>query len=206
MPAAPRSKSLLAWEPTPYLLVLVLLILTGIVRPNSPAWLFWPFLVALIASLAWLLVVIVRAGRTRTNPDQWGNLATLDGLDVVDAPGREREVRTVVPVTDVHRHQAAIDLAHIHGGADQHAVLVPRASRWLSKRYRVGVQLVDGDRPRHAGFLSDAAAEPWFDRLDALRLRGAFVRVPARITGESRPFAVDLDASGLADALALAND
>jgi len=205
MPAAPRSKSLLAWEPTPYLVVLVLLVLTGIVRPNSPTWLYWPFLVVLIASLAWLVVVLLRSGRRRSNPDQWGGLSTLDGLEIVDAPGREREVRTVVPVTDVHRHQAAIDLARIHGGVDQHAVLVPRASRWLSKRYRVGVQLVGGDRPRHAGFLSDAAAEPWLDRLDALAQRGAFVRVAARITGESRRFTVDLDTSGLPEALAAAS-
>lgn len=203
---APRSKSLLAWEPTPYLLVLVLLVLTGIVRPSSPAALYWPFQVALVASLAWLVVVLVRSGRRRSNPDQWGNLATLDGLEIVDSPGREREVRTVVPVTDVHRHQAAIDLARIHGGPDQHAVLVPRASRWLSKRYRVGVQLVGGDRPRHAGFLSDAAAEPWTERLDALGLRGAYVRVPARISGQGRPYTVDLDTSGLPEALTPATD
>ncbi|GAA1945244.1 hypothetical protein [Agromyces allii] len=202
---APRSKPLLAWEPTPYLLVLVLLILTGIVRPNSPAWLYWPFLIALVASLVWLLVVLLRAGHTRTNPDQWGGLSTLDGLEILDAPARSREVRSVIPVTDVHRHQAAIELARIHGGADQHAVLVPRASHWLSMRYRVGVQLVGGDRPRHAGFLSDAATEPWLEQLDALRLRGAFVRVPARITGDARPFGVDLDASGLAEALTPAN-
>ncbi|MFF2370304.1 hypothetical protein [Agromyces sp. NPDC058110] len=201
---APRSKSLLAWEPTPYLLVFVLLVLTGLVRPSSPAWLFWPFQVALVASLAWLVVALVRAARTRSNPDQWGGLTTLDGLEIVDAPGREREVRSVIPVVDVHRHQAEIDLARIHGGADQHAVLVPRASRWLSRRYRVGVQLVGGDRPRHAGFLSDASAEPWLDWLDALRAEGAFVRVPARITGDSRPHGVDLDASGLAEALASA--
>lgn len=198
---APRSKSLLAWEPAPYLLVLVLLVLTGLVRPSSPAWLYWPFLIALVASLAWLIVVLLRARRERPNPDRWGDLTTLDGLEVVDAPGREREVRSVIPVTEVHRHQAAIELARIHGGADQHAVLVPRSSRWLSLRYRVGVQLVGGDRPRHAGFLSDAGAAPWIEQLDALRLRGEYVRVPARITGAGRPFGVDLDASGLAEAL-----
>ncbi|SFR88205.1 hypothetical protein SAMN05428970_3540 [Agromyces sp. CF514] len=199
---APRSKSLFAWEPLPYLVVLVLLILTGLVRPSSPTWLFWPFTLLLVAAIAWLAVGFVQQGRDRSNPDRWGELATLDGLEIIDAPGRAREVRSVIAVADVHRHQAAIDLARIHGGADQHAVLVPRASRWLSKRYRVGVQLVGGDRPRHAGFLSDASAEPWLDRLDALRLDGAFVRVPARITGDARPFGVDLDASGLAEALA----
>ncbi|MGI9823375.1 hypothetical protein [Agromyces sp. Marseille-Q5079] len=201
---APRSKPILAWEPAPYLVLLVLLILTGLVRPSSSPWLFWPFTVVLVAALAWLVVPLVRGRNERPNPDRWGDLSTLDGLVILDAPQREREVRTLLPVADVHRHQAAIDLARIHGGGEQHAVLVPRSSRWLSRRYRVGVQLVGGDRPRHAGFIADAAAEPWLDRIDELRGEGVFVRVPALITGADRPFGVDLDVSGLADALARA--
>ncbi|GAA1514407.1 hypothetical protein [Agromyces terreus] len=199
---APRSKPLLAWEPAPYLVLIALLMFTGLVRPSSSPWLFWPYSAALAATLVWLVVPLVRDRRGVANPDRWGDLSSLDGLELLDAPRREREVRTVVPVADVRRHQAAIDLARIHGGAEQHAVLVPRASRWLSRRYRVGVQLVGGDPPRHAGFLPDAAGEPWRDRLDALRTEGVFVRVPALITGESRPFGVDLDTSGLERVLA----
>jgi hypothetical protein len=198
---APRSKPLLAWEPAPYVVLIALLMFTGIVRPTSSPWLFWPYTIALLATLAWLLVPLVRGRGDRTNPDRWGDLATVDGLHLLDAPARDREVRTVLPVADVQRHQAAIELARIHGGAEQHAVLVPRSTRWLSRRYRVGVQLVGGDRPRHAGFIADAGAEAWVDRLDALRETGVFVRVPAHITGAARPFGVDLDMSGLDGAL-----
>lgn len=195
--AAPRSKPLLAWELFPFIVVVVLLLLTGFVRPDAPPWLFWPFLVVLVAAIAWLVVGVVR-GSQRANPDRWGDLSTLDGLELVDVPRVEREVRTVVPVADTHRHQAAIELARLHGGAEQQAVLVPRASRWLSRRYRIGVQLVGGDRPRHAGFLAQAADDRWRELLDGLRGQGRYVRVPALVTAASRPFGVELDLSGLA--------
>lgn len=193
---APRSKPLTRWEPMPFLVVLVLLLLTGLVRPDGPPVLVWGLVVALVASLAWLVVSLVRSTR-RANPDQWGDLSSLDGIELVDAPQRQREVRAVVPVEDTHRHQPAIELARLHGGAEQHAVLVPRASRWLSRRYRIGVQLVGGDRPRHAGFLRRDAEERWIELLEQLRDRGAFARVPAIVTGAERPYGVELDLSGL---------
>ncbi len=193
---APRSKPLTRWEPMPFLVVLLLLLLTGVVRPDGAPVLVWALAAALVASLAWLVVSLVRSTR-RSNPDQWGDLSSLDGIDVVDAPRRQREVRAVVPVDDTHRHQPAIELARLHGGAEQHAVLVPRASRWLSRRYRIGVQLVGGDRPRHAGFLRRDAEDRWVELLERLRDRGTFVRVPAIVTGTERPHRVELDLSGL---------
>ena len=196
---APRSKPLLAWEPLPFLVLIGLLLLTGVIRPEGSPAVFWPFLVLILAACVWLVVSLVRAVR-RTNPDRWGDLSTLDGLEVVDAPRREREVRSVVPVDEVNRHQPAIELARLYGGTEQHAVLVPRASRWLKRRYHIGVQLVGGDRPRHAGFLGRVAEDRWVDVLDGLRQRGIFVRVPAIIVGASRPYGIDLDLSGL-DAL-----
>jgi len=192
---APRSKPLRAWEPLPFLVLVGLLLLTGFIRPDSPPVLFWLLVAVVLAALTWLVVSLVQASR-RTNPDQWGDLSTLEGLDLIDAPRREREVRTVVPVEDANRHQPAIELARLHGAAELHAVLVPRANRWLSRRYRVGVQLV-GDRPRHAGFLGSAAQERWADLLDGLRQQGRYVRVPAIIVGAARPFRVELDLSGL---------
>ena len=193
---APRSKPLLAWEPLPFLVLIGLLLLTGVIRPEGSPAVFWPFLVLILAACVWLVVSLVRAVR-RTNPDRWGDLSTLDGLEVVDAPRREREVRSVVPVDEANRHQPAIELARLYGGTEQHAVLVPRASRWLKRRYRIGVQLVGGDRPRHAGFLGRVAEDRWVDLLDGLRQRGTFVRVPAIIVGASRPYGIDLDLSGL---------
>ncbi len=197
---APRSKSLFAWEPSPFIVVGVLLLLTSIVRPEAPPWVLWPFVAVLVAAVAWLVVSLMRGGRT-ANPDQWGDLKTLEGLEIVDALHVERGVRAVAPVADVHRHQPAIELARLHGGTQQLAVLVPRASRWLSRRYRIGVQLVGDAHPRHAGFLEEVADVRWREALDAMRQRGRYVRVPALIVGTARPFKVELDLSGLEHAL-----
>lgn len=193
--SAPRFVHPLRWEPLPYLVLLVLLVLTGLIRPESGA-AFVVLVAAIAAAGAWLVSLFLRERRMR-NPDPMGDLASLDGLDLVDAPSAGGAFRTVVPVGDAHRHQAAIELARLHGGVDQHAVLVPRARRWLSPRYRIGVQLVGEGRPRHAGFVADAADATWRDRIDALREDGRYVRVPARIEGASRPYRVDLDFSGL---------
>lgn len=192
----PRFKPLLSWEPFPFLVVLALLLVTGVIRPDAPGWLLWPFVTILILAVVWLGVRFVRERRP-ANPDRWGDLTTLDGLTVLDAAGTERKVRTVAPVDDTHRHQPAIELARTHGGAEQPVVLVPRASRWLSLRYRVGVQLVGGDRPRHAGFLRRDAEARWAGTLDELRARGEYLRVPGFITGAARPFGVEIDLSGL---------
>ncbi|WP_430646207.1 hypothetical protein [Agromyces sp. GXS1127] len=200
--SAPRFVSPSRWEPLPYLVFVGLLLLTGVVRPESGGWLV-ALLVAIALTVAWGVVAFVRDRRMR-NPDPMGDLTSLDGIELVDAApspavdASDARVRTVVPVVDVHRHQPAIDLARLHGGAAQHAILVPRARRWLSPRYRIGVQLVGGDRPRHAGFLGDAADARWRDVLDGMAAaRGVYARVPATIEGTGRPFRVDLDLSGL---------
>ncbi len=200
MVSAPRYVSPLRWEPAPYLVLVVLLVLTGVVRPESGAG-YLLLVAAIMLAGVWLLVGILRERRTK-NPDLMGDLTDAGALHLVDAPGVPGAHRTVVPVADTHRHQASIDLARLQGGAQQHAVLVPRARRWLSPRYRVGVQLVDGDRPHHAGFLPDDADARWRDRLDGLRAEGRYVRVPARIEGSTRPFRVDLDFSGMGASLA----
>ena len=193
---APRSKPLLAWEPLPFLTLFAAIVVTSAVSPYAAPWAFWPLVAFDAAAAAWLLTSLVQASRP-TNPDRWGDLSSLEGLELVEAPSVDRAVRTVVPVVDTQRHQPSIELARLFADSEQPAVLVPRASRWMSRRYRIGVQLVGGDRPRHVGFLGAAADDRWRERLDGLREAGAFVRVPALITGDSRPYGVELDLSGL---------
>lgn len=193
---APRRKPLLLWEPFPYLALFVVLLATSFVRPGAEPWLFWPLIVLLAVALVYLVISIGREKRG-ANPDQWGNLLGLDDLTLVEAPSADREVRTVVPVDGAAHRQSGIEIARTQAGPEQTAVLVPRASRWMARRYRVGVQLVGGQRPRHAGYLGQAAEERYVDRLDALRSEGKYVRVPARIVGDGRPFKVELDLSGL---------
>ena len=49
---APRSKPLLAWEPLPFLVLVGLLLLTGVIRPEGPPSVFWPYLVVIGLALA----------------------------------------------------------------------------------------------------------------------------------------------------------
>ncbi len=193
---APRSKPLLAWEPLPFLTLFAAIVVTSAVRPDAAPLAFWPLLTLDVVAAAWLLISLVQGSRP-ANPDRWGDLSTLEGLELVEAPRVDRAVRTVVPVVDTQRHQPSIELARLFAGSEQPAVLVPRASRWMSRRYRIGVQLVGSDRPRHVGFLGAAADDRWREQLDGLREAGAFVRVPALITGDARPYGVELDLSGL---------
>lgn len=197
MPHVPRRAPLLHWEPLPFIVTIVLLMATGAIRPTSPPWLFWPYTLVLVASIVWLVVSVIRSGRPM-NPTAWGALSTLDGLAVVQVPSEREEVRSFASVARTHRQQGAIDLALVQGGRAQHAVLVPRARLWMGRRYRIGVQLTGGGRPRTAGILEPAADTRWAPLLEAFRLRGAFVAVPALIVGEGRPFTVELDVSGLA--------
>lgn len=201
----PRYKSLWQWEPFPYLLLFVLAVAAGTIRPDVAPTLFWIALVLVVAAAGYLVAALVAdRRRARLSPDAWGNLAGLDGLEIIEAEHVASELNPVAAVADTHRHQAAIEIAGIHGGEAMRAILVPRASRWLSLRYRIGVQLQAGGVIKHAGFVPDAVDARWRDELGALRRRGAFVSVPARITGAGRPFGVELDLSGLAAAAASA--
>ena len=160
--------------------------------PDGPPALFWLLVVAVLAALAWLVVSLVQATR-RTTPTS-GRPVDPQGLDLVDAPRREREVRTDVPVEDANRRQPAIEFAR-PTAARQDAVLVPREP-WLSlvpRRRAAGRR-----RPASARrFLGSAAQERWVDLLDGLCQQGGYVRVPAMIVGAARPFRVELDLSGL---------
>lgn len=200
--AEPRNKSLLVWEPFPYILLIALIILAGSIDPNGAAIPFW--IAAAFAAAATVFFIIAFASygrRSRLNPDPAGNLTRLQGIERLTAGHSDVDGAPVVTVADARRHQQAIEIVRTRGGENATAILIPRASRWLSRRYRVGVQLIGGGEVRHAGFLPDFADERWRDELGALRDSGIFAEVPARIRGSAQPFSVDLDVSGLAEAL-----
>ncbi|TFV98716.1 hypothetical protein [Orlajensenia leifsoniae] len=198
----PRNKSLLHWEPFAYILLVVLVVLAGSLDPQGAPVAFWIAAVFAAAATVFFLIAFVSYGRrSRLNPDPSGNLRSLSDITIVPAQHVAAETNPTVTVVDVGRHQSAIDIVRSRGGAKVRAVLVPRASRWLSRRYRIGVQLVAAGEIRHAGFLPDAVDERWRDRLGALRDDDSYVEVPAVIIGSQQPFSVDLDVSGLPAAL-----
>ncbi|MEO8908335.1 MAG: hypothetical protein ABI310_09705 [Microbacteriaceae bacterium] len=196
-----RRKPIWQWEPAAYILLFLLLFVTSALQVTGPTVAFWIFL-GLAGAVA-LIVVFGLFGsgrRGRRNPDAYGNLTTLTGLILVPTPESEN-ARTVV--ADTARHQNAIDAAAAFGGDTLSAVLVPRATRWLGRRYRVAVQLVAGDGQRifHAGFLPLELGEDWDALLLPLRADGRYLRVRAFILGTRRPFAVELDLGSVTAAL-----
>ncbi|MCI2958955.1 hypothetical protein MN032_14765 [Agromyces atrinae] len=194
----PRSKPLLAWEPLPYIVLFVAALALSTARPDSLPVVFWSVAPVAALALVYFILSLARERRLReSNPNGNGELSSLAGLEI-----RQIEGQAGAPVTTVAesgRHQPEIDLIRIHEG--DRAVLVPRATRWLGRRYRVGVELVAGDRVRRAGFLPEAAEKRFASSLDELRARGVYVSVPARITGTARPFGVDLELARVIETL-----
>jgi len=198
----PRRKPFWRWEPLPYLIVLVLLLITGSLRPETMPVAFWISATVTVAViLVFAALLVIQSRRPAPNPDASGDLSTLQGLALVDsAPSIDPRV----PVADTGRHQAAIDASQARAaaaGGPVTAVLVPDASRWLALRLRVSVQLVADSRIQHGGFLPERAGERWQQELASLRERGVYLRVPAAVLGTARPFTVELDLGGLADAI-----
>ncbi|MEJ3403361.1 hypothetical protein WDJ51_01320 [Rathayibacter sp. YIM 133350] len=199
----PRYKNLLVWEPFPFLVLFVLVVVAGSIRPSDAPVAFWIAAgLTLVATVYFVVAFIVQGRRSKANPDAEGNLRTLDGLTLIESAHNDDEVAPFVAVADVHRHQAAIEVTLTRGGDRVSAVLVPKASRWMGLRYRIGVQLVAGSQVRHVGFLPDQVERRWADQLGELRRANLFAQVPARIRGSARPFTVELDVSGLEDAIA----
>ncbi|WP_022901707.1 hypothetical protein [Humibacter albus] len=195
MTRTPR-KPLWRWEPGPYLLLLLLLLATGTVKPERWPVLFDVLLVVTIAVAAGVIVLLVVQARSGPrNPDSFGVLRDLDGLRLLpvapsDAPP--------TPVIGTQQHQSAIDSTRARAGGTPTAVLVPDATRWLGLRLRVAVHLVAVDRVYHVGFLPERAVARYNDGLRAPASRGEYVAVPARVNGETRPFRVELDLGSLA--------
>lgn len=190
----PRSKPLLAWEPLPYIVLFVAALALSTARPDSLPVVFWSIAPIAALALVYFILSLARERRLRdSNPNGNGELSSLSGLEILEVEGSPSA--PVTTVSESGRHQPEIDLIRIHEG--DRAILVPRATRWLGRRYRVGVELVAGERVRRAGFLPEAAEKRFAGVLDGLREHGTYVSVPARITGQARPLGVDLELAGL---------
>lgn len=204
MPAR-RRKSFWRWEPLPYLIVLILLVITSSVPPSSAPVLFCISAVVTAAvTVTFVAMWIAQARRPNPNPNTSGDLSTLDGLTILDAAPSDGPK---VPVEGVRHHQSAIEATQAFAaGAGQAvtAVLVPGAARLLTLRLRVSVQLISAERIHHAGYLPERADDRWQDDLARLRESGIFVRVPAAVRGGARSFTVELDLGELAAAVGTA--
>jgi hypothetical protein len=194
-------KPLWRWEPGPYLLLVLLVLVTGSLRPDRFPVAYWILFAITVAVAAVLVAVFVlRLVRGPRNPDAAGMLVTLDGLDLVhlepsDAPP--------TPVIGTQRHQEALYTVHARVGSSPVAVLVPDATRWLGRRIRIAVHLIAAGRVHHVGFLSDISTGRYNAGLHALAQQRRFVTAGATIVGEERPFTLQLDLgalTGVADA------
>jgi hypothetical protein len=196
-------KPLWRWDPLWYILVFLLLVVANLFQAAQLTIAFGITVCVLIAiACAVVSVWIFALVRGPGNPDSYGNLSALDGLELIDA-GKTDAQHTLVVHTA--KRQNAIDAASAFGGDELSAVLVPGATRWFGRRLRVSVQLLADRRIFHAGFLPVELDRQWSPLLMPLRRRSLYLRVPATIGGRSRPYTVSLDLGGAAAAANIAN-
>jgi len=201
-------KPLWRWDPFWYILVFLLLVVANLFQAAQLTVAFG-IAVGVLIAVACVVVgaLIMSLVRGPGNPDSSGNLSALDGLELIDAAQIDA-AQTDAPNTAVahtSKRQSAIDAAGAFGGEDLRAILVPGATAWFGRRLRVSVQLVADGRIFHAGFLPPELDGHWNELLLPLRRRNAYLRVPARIHGRSRPYTVSLDLGGASPAVNIAN-
>ena len=179
----PRTlrKPLWRWEPGPYLLVLILIVITSAIRPDVFPVAYWiAFGITVVGCAGLIVLIVVSFAHRSRNPDAAGILRSLDGIELVPVPGSEVPP---TPVLSTRRHQQAIEAALSWTGSASVAVLVPDATRWLGRRIRIAVHLVAEDRPYHAGFLPDLATVRYNDLLRAQAGVGRYAAVVCRVSG-----------------------
>jgi hypothetical protein len=98
------------------------------------------------------------------------------------------ETDNVLPVVDGNRHQGSIEAAAAHDTSPFTAVLVPRATAWLGRDYRVAVDLLIGTRVYRAGYLPREIDQQVDAALAPLAESGQYVTVPASILNQKRPY------------------
>lgn len=187
--ASRLKKPLAAWEPLRYLLAIVLVFAAPIVVSAVPAGA--QFVVAVVfAAVATAFVVWMLAGIIRGpgNPDADGRLRNLDGLTLVRADAADAGSAATNPfVVQVdrgtgERFRSRPEADRIEMQTEE-AVLVPRATRWLGREYRIGVERIDvNGRVSRLGFLPRASDRDLDGILTALRAKRTYLVVPVEVT------------------------
>jgi len=202
-------KPLWRWDPAPYVLLLILLIVTSSIPPRGAPVLYWVLVViTAVVALILLVMLVVQLARGRRNPDSAGILSALDGLELVPL---DPTSTPATPVMETGRHQGALESVLARTGSNPDAVLVPDATRWLGLRIRIAVHLVADDRVYHVGFLPDRATGRYNTGLRALAAQRRYVRAPAELiaskatrstpSGTSPVLGLQLDLGSLAAAV-----
>jgi hypothetical protein len=183
-----KRKKLPLWRWDPFLLgvVLVASLVGGIferldVPVLSVVALAVLLTVAAAAAVLLVLPLFVRAMRR----DGEGTLTLGPGVTLTPA-----ETDDVLPVVDGNRYQGSIEAAIAHGTSPFAAVLVPRATAWLGRDYRVAVDLLIGQRVYRAGYLPREIDQRVDAALAPLAKSGHYVTVPASILNQKRPYSL----------------
>jgi hypothetical protein len=219
-------KPLWRWDPGPYALLLLLVLVTASIEPRYLPVAFAVSLTLTIAAAVLLVVALVAEVRRRAQgPAASSVLREVGHFDLIEIPSSGGPPTRLV---DTYRHRSAIEAAQAKSAqsttaqsttaqsttaqstktVECRAMLVPDATRWYGLRLRVAVHVVADARAYHVGYLPERATERYNDGLAGLARRGRHVVVPAviavtelRKSGGAKRHAIDVDLGGLAAVL-----
>ncbi|GAA4164434.1 hypothetical protein GCM10022286_26160 [Gryllotalpicola daejeonensis] len=190
----PRRKPFLRWAPLPWLVLVLLMLVTGSLHDIGADALYVVGIVVTVLFVVALIIGITVAARRRgPNFTAEGHLARLEGLELIEAPAAGHPIT----VADVRRHQISIGAALARSTREPRAILVPDVGNWWNRRSDIGVYLLSDHDFHHVGRIGDQAQVAWQRELDELRAQGRFAVVPAVVTGVAPKFAVDVRLEGL---------
>ncbi|UFS60136.1 hypothetical protein [Subtercola endophyticus] len=179
------------WRWDPFLLgVLIVASLIGTVFERLAVPVLTPIgltVVLTIGAAAAVLIVLPLFVRSLRR-DGEGTLELGPGISLEEVAASDSD--TVLPVVDGKRMQGSIEAAVAHGDAPFTAVLVPRATAWLGRDYRVAVDLLVGGKLYRAGYLPREIDQRVDARLTPLARSAQYVMVPASILNPKKPFTV----------------
>jgi hypothetical protein len=176
----PRTRRpLWRWEPGPYLLLLLLVMITGSIDPRYLLVAYIVFVVLTIAAAA-VVVATIAAGtvRRRRDPLASGVVRSVERLNLVEL---DRSDAPATPVIDTYRHRSALEAAQAMTVGSPRALLVPDSARWYGLRLRIAVHLLADTRAYHAGYLPDRSTLRYNAGLATLAASGCHVVAPATL-------------------------